>query len=69
MLENSVGLEPSGWWYSQWLWSLDKGEIDQSIPAFTQATREEEEQNETPCVLGAAQESTRDHPGGGEDYE
>lgn len=42
---------------------------NQSIPAFTQATWEEEKQNEASCMLGAAQQGTCDHPGGGKDYE
>lgn len=42
---------------------------DQRVPAFTQAAREEEQQKEAPCVLGAAQQNTRGHPGGDEDDE
>ena len=42
---------------------------DQSVPACTQATREEEQQKEAPCVLGAAQQSARGRPGGDEDDE
>lgn len=39
MLENSVGLEPSGWWYSQWLWSLDKGEIPENYHSSGRTSR------------------------------
>lgn len=35
---------------------------DQSVPAFTQATGEEEKDDETSRVLGTAQQNTRDRP-------
>jgi hypothetical protein len=42
---------------------------NQSIPAFTEATREKDEKNKTSYMLGAAQQNTQDHAGGGECYD